>query len=106
MIVVGTYYWVYIRQTPFPSHLHWLPTRPRSRESTAQGEISIRSPQKRRRKTAASTKKSASRTTELLTGIRGTNGDEGESVEAKSKQTQDERTNFSEVKTLKGVFNL
>jgi hypothetical protein len=103
VIAGGAYYWLYIRQAPFPSQFLGVSSRPHSRESTAEGV----STQKRKRKSGAPKRRPiTSQTNELLTGTSGISGDESdiEGRQTKSRQqVQDERAGLAENKTLKGT---
>jgi hypothetical protein len=103
VIAGGAYYWVYIRQAPFPTHLLGISSTPPSPESTASG-MSVTSPQKRKRKTATSKRRSAtSQSNELLTGTDGMSAYDGEAKISSTQQGYDERAGLAENKSLKGT---
>jgi hypothetical protein len=107
VIVGGAYYWLYIREAPFPSHLLGLPSKPHSRESTVEG-LAVTSPQKRKRKTGAFKRRLAtSQTNELFAGTSGLSAEESEDETRRGKSTQqvhDEQVGLAENESLKGNY--
>ena len=103
VIAGGAYYWIYIRQAPFPTHLFGISSRSHSQESPAEG-ISAASSQKRKRKAGASKRRTAaSQTNELFTGTSGMSADDSEDEVKSSQSVQDERAGLAENRALKGI---
>src|SRR5271167_5185391 len=101
VIAGGAYYWVYIRQAPFPTHLLGISSTPS--ESTAAG-ISVTSPQKRKRKTGTYKRGlAASQSNGLLTGTDSMGAYNAEAKTSSTQQGHDERAGLAENKSLKGI---
>jgi hypothetical protein len=96
VIAGGTYYWVYIRQSPLSVGLF---QKANARKSL--GESSSVS-QKRKRKSAAPKQRTAFQTNELLAGTSGISADESEGDAKSRQQVQDETTGLAERKELLG----
>src|SRR5271170_1930266 len=87
VIAGGIYYWLYIRQETFPTHLLGLSPNPHSRESTAEGLLAASSQKRKRKPGAPKRRPAASQTNELFAGTSGIS-DESEIDERKTKSTQ------------------
>src|SRR5438046_1272878 len=104
VIVGGAYYWVYIRQAPFPIHLFGITSTSHSRDSTAEGTsvVSSSPSQKRKRKTGGSKRRpAASQTNELFTSTSGGSAHETNNAAKSTQQIQDERKGLAENRSLK-----
>ena len=110
VIAGGVYYWVYIREAPFPAHLLEFFTKPHSQTSTGEG-ISVASSQRRKRKTGAPKQRSGtSPTKELFTSTFRTTAvvdSDNEDRQTKfTEQIQEESAEVVEEKPLKSNSNV
>ena len=112
VIVGGAYYWIYIRQAPFPIHLLRIASTSYSGDSAVEGtsvvsSSSSSSSQKRKRKTGSSKRRpAASQKNEPFTRTSGINSAETNNGAKSTQQIQDERKGLAENKNLKSYSSL
>ena len=109
VIAGGAYYWIYVRQAPFPTRLLGVTSSSHSLDPKSEGVsvASSSSPQKRKRKTGGAKRRTAaSQTSELLTGASEVRADESNNEAKPRQQIQDERKEVVEKTSLKSIFFL
>jgi hypothetical protein len=104
VIAGGAYYWIYIRQAPFPIHLFGLSSNAGDEKSVVDSITGSPSQKRKRKGPAPKRRQVTSQTNDLITGTSRVSADESETETRSTQQIQDEKMGSVENKSLKGML--